>query len=643
MTQIQPFPTGLFPAIAMALAEGDALPADPAAFLALAGEGTTDPQGEAEVAGAMAPLPVAGWPLSPPAVTVASTAPFAAIPEEQAQIAPEAVPGAAVAPRWPVGAGIELPYPSEMTAPGQEIAVDRLPEAKASDSPAPVPLVVPVVASVPLAAAVVPVQAGTGIKTEIKTEATAATAPVTLEGAMQAAVPADAAIPPGPPDRVAQKQPDHRPVPPSAPVTVTAESAKAVFASPVDTKVVEPQVQEAPLIPATSGPQDPILAERTIAPATQAAPAGMQETPPVPMVSATQVSIPVEQRAALAMQAAPADLPAPPEMPTPSASAPDEPVAAATVVTVDKAPAADRVAERAEGRMVEGQTTVAASPEIWIADRSTPPSPQPAMAREERLWRSLWPTAEARSATPVAAAATAVPAAEKRAVAPDMPAVADAPVLADAPVGAEPEDKATDGPEAASSAAKPESAAAVPDRAGPALPGPAGTTPAPLPGTVVPMGGAVPHILHPTRALPADPVQAPPPAPPVQVQIVQALSSGGGAVTELRLSPEELGHVRIDMRQEGDRLVMVVSAERQDTLDLLRRHAGELASDLRSAGHSGLDLSFGQWTGPGAEADGQPDGMPEAEMPWSEMPQDAARAVFRPQPHQPVGGLYLRI
>lgn len=623
MTQIQPFPTGLFPAIAMALAEGDELSADPAAFRALAGEGMTSPQGEAETVVSVPPLSAVVWPLAPPAMTAASSAPFAAMPEAQVQMAPEA----AVAPSWPwVTEAAPLPLP-EMAAPAEEAALDLLPEAEAPDPATPLPLVAPVVAPAPFAEVVAPVQAGTA--------AMAPAAPVRVEIAVSAPVPEDAAAA-GPSDPVARKQPDHDPVLPSAPAAVvTAESPKVIAASPVDAGAVELQKQDAFTIPAASMPQDPILAEPTVASAMLVAPAKTQNAPPAPAVSGPQAPILAEPRTAPMMQTAPA--PAPLETPAPPTSGPVEPAVAAAVAAVDKAPAAERKAERAGDR-----TAVAASPEIWIADRSASPLPQPAMAREERLWRSLWPAAEARPASPAVAAETAVPAADKGAVFPAMPASADAPAVVDVPVIAEAEEKTVESPETASSPVKPESAAAVPERAGAALPGPVNAPPAALPGAVLPMGDPVPQILHAARDLPAAPVQAPP-APPVQVQIVQALSSGGGAVTELRLAPEELGHVRIDMRHEGDRLVMVVSAERQDTLDLLRRHAGELAADLRAAGHSGLDLSFGQWTGPGTEAEGNPDGLTEAEMTWPDVPQDPARAAFKTQPHQPVGGLYLRI
>jgi len=211
-------------------------------------------------------------------------------------------------------------------------------------------------------------------------------------------------------------------------------------------------------------------------------------------------------------------------------------------------------------------------------------------------------------------------------------------------------DKATEGVEAmpspspSPSPAKPEPSVIVSDRVAQVAPGPANAPAAPLPAMVVPVGDPVPNILRSADiALPANPAQTPA-TPPVQVQIMQAVFSGGTA-TELRLMPEELGHVRIDMRHEGDRLVMSVSAERQETLDLLRRHAGELAAELRAAGHSALDLSFGRWSGPGAETGGRSAGDPAADAPRP--PADAS--ALQPAPvaeslsYRPASGLYLRI
>lgn len=87
------------------------------------------------------------------------------------------------------------------------------------------------------------------------------------------------------------------------------------------------------------------------------------------------------------------------------------------------------------------------------------------------------------------------------------------------------------------------------------------------------------------------------PVPHVAAQITAALSQSADGATELALSPEELGHVRLRLERDAkhpDRMVVMITFERPETLDLFRRHAGELAEALRSAGYAGADIGFGQ-------------------------------------------------
>lgn len=106
--------------------------------------------------------------------------------------------------------------------------------------------------------------------------------------------------------------------------------------------------------------------------------------------------------------------------------------------------------------------------------------------------------------------------------------------------------------------------------------------------------------------LPAGPVAqgvlaAPPPSslpvPHVAAQVAAVLVTGTGEATELALAPEELGRVRLRLEPDAanpDRMLILISVERPETLDLFRRHAGELADAIRAAGYSGADIGFGQ-------------------------------------------------
>lgn len=92
---------------------------------------------------------------------------------------------------------------------------------------------------------------------------------------------------------------------------------------------------------------------------------------------------------------------------------------------------------------------------------------------------------------------------------------------------------------------------------------------------------------------PHQPVHRSDPTPPPATQIVQALRGAAEQTIDLRLAPEELGRVQLTLHQDGEVLRVHILAERPETLDLLRRHAGDLAQDLRAAGHEGATFSFG--------------------------------------------------
>jgi hypothetical protein len=87
------------------------------------------------------------------------------------------------------------------------------------------------------------------------------------------------------------------------------------------------------------------------------------------------------------------------------------------------------------------------------------------------------------------------------------------------------------------------------------------------------------------------------PAPQIATQLAGALVRSQSGTTELALAPEELGRIRLRIEPDltnPERLVILISVERPETLDLFRRHAGDLAEAIRSAGYSGADINFGQ-------------------------------------------------
>jgi hypothetical protein len=61
---------------------------------------------------------------------------------------------------------------------------------------------------------------------------------------------------------------------------------------------------------------------------------------------------------------------------------------------------------------------------------------------------------------------------------------------------------------------------------------------------------------------------------------------------ELRLDPVELGAVSIVLQGNEDALVVRITAERPDTLDLMRRNSDQLLAELRAAGIGDAQMSF---------------------------------------------------
>ena len=82
-------------------------------------------------------------------------------------------------------------------------------------------------------------------------------------------------------------------------------------------------------------------------------------------------------------------------------------------------------------------------------------------------------------------------------------------------------------------------------------------------------------------------------------QIGEAIVDRGGDVVELRLEPEELGHVRFRMTGGEHALSMTILADRPETLDLLRRHVDQLARHLDDLGCSATQFRFGEGSGQG--------------------------------------------
>ncbi len=74
-------------------------------------------------------------------------------------------------------------------------------------------------------------------------------------------------------------------------------------------------------------------------------------------------------------------------------------------------------------------------------------------------------------------------------------------------------------------------------------------------------------------------------------QIREALSAGPLPV-EVVLDPPELGRLRLRLGGAEQPQHVVVTVDRPETLDLMRRHGDQFLRDLRDAGWSGLSLAL---------------------------------------------------
>ena len=99
------------------------------------------------------------------------------------------------------------------------------------------------------------------------------------------------------------------------------------------------------------------------------------------------------------------------------------------------------------------------------------------------------------------------------------------------------------------------------------------------------------------------------PVQQVAAQLSGVLVNVSDKGTELALAPEELGRVSLRLEPDAanpDRMTILINVERPETLELFRRHAGELADAIKAAGYSGADIGFGQ-QGQGGSPDHKPD------------------------------------
>ena len=150
-------------------------------------------------------------------------------------------------------------------------------------------------------------------------------------------------------------------------------------------------------------------------------------------------------------------------------------------------------------------------------------------------------------------------------------------------------------------------------------------------GIGAPVEGSAPRTDGPS---PVTPPLGPQSADPATVAanarlIAEAIALGAGRErVEVRLDPPELGRVSIDMAVDGGTVSATVSADRPETLDLLRRHVDTLQRELSASGFGRADIGFAD-RGGGGQAQGAGSAAASAETAAAPAPQPIARSMPR--------------
>ncbi|MEP3633758.1 MAG: flagellar hook-length control protein FliK [Shimia thalassica] len=124
-------------------------------------------------------------------------------------------------------------------------------------------------------------------------------------------------------------------------------------------------------------------------------------------------------------------------------------------------------------------------------------------------------------------------------------------------------------------------------------------------------------------------------APDVSRQLAQAIQRGTDGSVEIRLSPEELGDVKMRVAQSENAISITIQSERADTLELMKRHHQLLEKELLSMGFQEASFFFG---------DPEKDEQPNTEFSRTSDPlEDAAEVESGSRRKASDGGLDLRV
>ncbi|EKE43792.1 hypothetical protein OCGS_2126 [Oceaniovalibus guishaninsula JLT2003] len=124
----------------------------------------------------------------------------------------------------------------------------------------------------------------------------------------------------------------------------------------------------------------------------------------------------------------------------------------------------------------------------------------------------------------------------------------------------------------------------------------------------LPTGATATHGAGPSA--PAMPTASPVPAQIVVPQIAEAARALGQGPVDIALSPEELGRVRLTLNVTEQGMSVVIQADRDETLALLRRNIDMLGTALGELGFAKLDFAFSGGRDGGGKGQPGADGRP---------------------------------
>ncbi|MDK3071614.1 flagellar hook-length control protein FliK [Sedimentitalea sp. JM2-8] len=96
-------------------------------------------------------------------------------------------------------------------------------------------------------------------------------------------------------------------------------------------------------------------------------------------------------------------------------------------------------------------------------------------------------------------------------------------------------------------------------------------------------------------------------------QAVEVIVRQAGKPVEISLNPEELGRVRMALTTTETGVTVVITSERPETLDLMRRHIDQLAQEFLRLGYENTAFEFGSDSGNDNPASGDLPNAPESE------------------------------